>query len=56
MKLKSGNVVRLKTGGCKMTVEKVGEDTSIVKCVWFDMNNKLKRDSFHENMLEFLGD
>ena len=35
-KISTGDVVKLKSGGYPMTVEKVDEATNIATCVWFD--------------------
>ncbi len=47
-----GDVVQLKSGGPRMTVESVtGENGPvIIHCSWFDKNNLLER-SFIENLL-----
>ncbi|RKQ69582.1 uncharacterized protein YodC (DUF2158 family) [Litorimonas taeanensis] len=50
-----GQIVRLKSGGPKMTVKKAdGQDgeTPIWACQWFDRNGKLHADSFPEDMLD----
>lgn len=52
-----GDVVRLKHGGCKMTVEVVGvEDDPVesVKTAWFDADNKLHRERFPVYALELI--
>ena len=41
---KTGDVVRLHSGGLKMTVERVEGD--IVHCVWTDKDEKVRRDKF----------
>ncbi len=51
MSLNSGDVVHLKSGGPKMTVEHVDEKYDLVTCVWFE-NSELKRDSFNSGALE----
>ena len=45
-----GDVVRLKSGGPKMTVDEVEE--SQVYCVWFDDKNTRKQDRFEAATLE----
>lgn len=47
---KTGDVVRLKSGGPKMTVKEEGD--SIVSCQWFDRNGKTHTDKFQVVMLE----
>lgn len=48
--LKSGDVVKLKSGGPKMTVTDVGHDEiagqTLVWCVWFDDKQIEKRGAF----------
>jgi uncharacterized protein YodC (DUF2158 family) len=50
---KPGDVVKLKAGGPKMTVESDPYESTIivgghtVKCVWFDDEKILHRDFFH---------
>jgi len=48
---KAGTVVRLRSGGPNMTVEKVltldGEDNRWRACAWFDNDGCLKRDKFN---------
>jgi len=41
--IKPGDVVRLKSGGPKMTVQKIGEYMAVghgAQCVWFDGNKE----------------
>ncbi len=46
-----GDIVRLKSGGPKMTVLEGGSDTA-AQCQWFDRNGKLHTDSFPVMMLD----
>ncbi len=47
----SGDIVRLKSGGPKMTVLSVEGEASM-RCQWFDRNGKLHTDSFQTVMLD----
>ena len=50
MQWKKGDVVRLKTGGPRMTVDElltIGK----VSCVWFDADQKIQRESFNPESL-----
>jgi len=49
MKLKAGNIARLKSGGPNMTIESVAR--AGVVCVWFE-GKRRKRDTFKAIMLE----
>jgi uncharacterized protein YodC (DUF2158 family) len=52
--IKAGEIVKLKSGGPKMTVETVFNDAHAkrcVKCVWFD-ENRLVRDVFQIEAVE----
>ena len=53
---KAGNVVRLKSGGPKMTVVDYGKyrygDDMSYKCKWFDEKHKLTESTFIEEELE----
>jgi len=57
-KMKTGDVVRLKIGGPKMTVETCTEDGTRVACVWFHWQQAdsswggVMRDSFPAEILE----
>ncbi len=46
----AGDVVRLKSGGPKMTV--LAENNQTIECQWFDRNGKLHKDSFQTVMLD----
>lgn len=57
MEFKPGDLVRLKSGGPRMTIEQVGEQamTEGVWCVWFEqVGNKqvVKRETFSPVVLE----
>jgi uncharacterized protein YodC (DUF2158 family) len=50
MQFNPGDVVRLKSGGPKMTIDsKDGEDYF---CIWFDSKNEQKQNSFSGPVLE----
>ncbi|WP_409433176.1 YodC family protein [Litorimonas sp. RW-G-Af-16] len=52
---KNGQIVRLKSGGPKMTIKGADDgdfDTPVWACQWFDRNGKLHHDSFPEDMLD----
>lgn len=51
--LKPGDVVRLKSGGPKMTVSKI--DGSRLWCEWFDDKNKHDGRYFEAHLLEKAG-
>lgn len=50
MDFKAGDIVVLKSGGPKMTIKSFEKDAfskgTLVKCVWFDDNNKQKQKMF----------
>lgn len=46
-----GDVVRLKSGGPKMTVKEEGADGTIL-CSWFDRNGKLHSNGFEPALIE----
>lgn len=46
-----GDVLRLKSGGPKMTVVTLEGDDAVA-CKWFDRNGKLQSDSFPAAMVE----
>ena len=50
---KIGEVVRVQSGGPAMTVEYIPDDGNYVKCVWFDNNQKLKRNEFKVSILKY---
>lgn len=39
----TGDVVEMKIGGPRMTVERVDK---FIRCAWFDSDNRLQRDAF----------
>jgi uncharacterized protein YodC (DUF2158 family) len=52
--LKEGDVVKLKSGNAEMIVakaEQIGEQT-VVSCVWFDEDHRLRRTAFPADALE----
>jgi len=49
---KIGDVVRLKSGGPKMTVEEVDDSADTVHCKWFVGGEKLKYGSFPVDSVE----
>jgi uncharacterized protein YodC (DUF2158 family) len=55
--IKIGDVVRLKSGGPSMTVNKKGDFSPLgpnpgVHCVWFDNKRNKQDDTFHEDTVE----
>jgi len=51
MNFNAGDVVKLKSGGPKMTIEKIGPRSStneenVAHCVWFDKDDQLKDGKF----------
>ena len=51
MDFKAGDVVKLKSGGPKMTIEKIGATSSaneenVAHCVWFDKDEQMKDGKF----------
>jgi len=46
---KVGDVVKLKSGGLKMTIESI--DGNVVNCQWFDKDNALKYGYFNMDTL-----
>jgi uncharacterized protein YodC (DUF2158 family) len=52
--MKSGTIVKLKSGGPRMTVEGPGMSLQAVRCTWFD-GTELRRSEFHEDQLETEG-
>lgn len=53
-RFKVGDMVVLKSGGPKMTIQEIGEisNTEKATCFWFEGNN-LKKDYFSLESLEF---
>ncbi len=49
---KPGDVVILKSGGEKMTVDAISEFTGLVQCSWFDSKKKFQRQQFQPTSLE----
>lgn len=47
-----GDIVRLKSGGPKMTILGIDGDESTYACKWFDRNGRLNRDSFQASTIE----
>lgn len=52
VEFKVGDVVRLKSGGLKMTIATI--DGKDIYCKWFDKDTTLKDDYFVKEMLEKL--
>lgn len=52
--LKAGDVVKLKSGGPKMTVESTASNPAGVLCTWFDKAEK-KSSCFQPEALEAVG-
>jgi len=51
-KFETGDVVRLKSGGPKMTVQEITQDEDeYIECIWFEEGNKMM-DTFHPDTLE----
>ncbi len=48
MELEVGDVVQLKSGGPRMTVEEI--DGKLIDCVWFE-KDKISRNSFNSALL-----
>lgn len=47
-----GDVVRLKSGGPKMTILGTDGAPDVFACKWFDRNGKLNSDSFNASIIE----
>lgn len=45
---KPGDVVMMKMGGPHMTVEAVEGERKLVRCIWFDREQRLQRDAFDD--------
>lgn len=52
MQFESGEVVRLKSGGPRMTVDVAITDGQSVNCSWFDTDYKLQHSSFSVGAIE----
>jgi uncharacterized protein YodC (DUF2158 family) len=53
-----GEIVRLKSGGPKMTISHFIKSTThiqMVCCTWFDVDNILHREEFEQNQLQLIG-
>lgn len=50
-KWNEGDVVMLKSGGVRMTVESIDEEYDQVTCMWFGEKNKLERADFDAGTL-----
>jgi len=50
--LEPGNIVRLKSGGPKMTVLEGDNTKGKVTCQWFDRNGKLHKNDFTTALLD----
>jgi uncharacterized protein YodC (DUF2158 family) len=50
-KLKTGDIVQLKSGGPKMTIEEVLPVGNVVKCQWF-AGSKLETGLFHPESIK----
>ncbi|MCB2191787.1 MAG: DUF2158 domain-containing protein [Deltaproteobacteria bacterium] len=48
---KAGDIVRLKSGGPKMTVRSIDTNHGLIYCQWFD-NKKMFQESFVPESLE----
>jgi uncharacterized protein YodC (DUF2158 family) len=55
MAFKAGDVVKLKSGGPKMTVDFIDLDIEKVGCTWFEGNNN-KQAAFNPASLELASD
>jgi uncharacterized protein YodC (DUF2158 family) len=50
--ISAGDVVILKTGGPKMTIERIDDKTARVSCVWFSTKETIRRDTFPPEALD----
>jgi len=48
---KVGDVVMLKSGGPKMTVSFVSDESGLIECTWFDKSGERKHDEFSPDTL-----
>jgi uncharacterized protein YodC (DUF2158 family) len=46
-----GNVVRLNSGGPKMTIKSINQAGTSISCVWFDINGHVCNDNFNVVLL-----
>jgi len=59
-KFRVGDVVRLKSGGPKMTIEDIKPDRldwfyrtkDFITCIWYDRDGTLRRETFEDKVLE----
>jgi uncharacterized protein YodC (DUF2158 family) len=49
---RAGDLVQLKSGGPKMTVDFYREELDVYICSWFDHKHERKQDSFAPDTLE----
>ncbi|MDP8208157.1 MAG: DUF2158 domain-containing protein [Candidatus Electryonea clarkiae] len=49
--IKPGDVVRLKSGGPKMSVQWINDEVNQVNCTWFDGKDKLEKKNFAAEVL-----
>jgi len=52
MTFNTGDVVRLKSGGPKMTILGTDGAPDVFACKWFDRNGRLNKDSFEASTVE----
>ncbi len=50
-----GDVVQIKSGGSKMTIESVTKDGGYVSCVWSDKDGEIQRGEFSAKVLSKSG-
>jgi uncharacterized protein YodC (DUF2158 family) len=55
MEFKVGDVVQLRSGGPRMTVQSINASTKDVECTWFDGSERFK-DMFQPEMLKIVGE
>ena len=54
MNFQVGQVVILQSGGIKMTISRITEDSGDILCVWFDNEGVLHRDAFKGSCLKIV--